>query len=209
MGNLDRAAEMRRHEPLLARLAASRTELVIVVGPREDRTDTAHWTGAVLSVNGQVKGLPTLEQAIHDGLFAPGTGRYLAAFDPKRISKERAAEAKARTEYAIKAMQSRARGEVPPAFVSPTLRPSEAEVASRRAQAFGKNTRLKFERVYAAAQKAIEASDVKTALIKCRAALELLREENIYGAQQVQLEEALRNEIDRLQTEPPPTAQAE
>jgi hypothetical protein len=196
---MERSGEMRRHEPLLQRLAASRTELVIVIGPTDDRTDTGHWTGAVISVNGRVKGLPTLEQAIHDGLFAPGTGRYLAAFDPKKVSKERATDAKARTEHAIKAMHARARGERVPPYISPWLRPSDSEVASKRAETFAKNTRLKFERVYASAQKAIEAGDKATALIKCKAALELLREDNIFGSVQSQLEDALKTEIERLQ----------
>lgn len=198
---MERSAEMRRHEPLLQRLAASGTELVIVIGPQDDRSETGHWTGAVISVNGMVKGLPTLEQAIHDGLFAPGAGRYLAAFDPKKVSKERATEAKARTEHAIKAMHARARGERVPPYISPWLRPSSAEVASKRAESFGKNTRLKFERVYASAQKAIEAGDTKTALIKCKAALDLLREENVFGSGQSQLEETLTKEVERLQAE--------
>ncbi len=196
---MERSGDLRRHEPLLQRLAASGTELVIVIGPQDDRTDTGHWTGAVISVNGKVQGLPTLEQAIHDGLFAPGTGRYLAAFDPKKVSKERATDAKARTEHAIKAMRARQHGKRVPPYVSPWLRPSESEVASKRAESFAKNTRLKFERVYASAQKAIEAGDAKTALVKCKAALELLREDTIYGDSQAQLESALTAEIERLQ----------
>jgi hypothetical protein len=170
-----------------------------VIGPQDDRSDTAHWTGAVLSVNGKIKGLPTVEQAIRDGLFAPNTGRYLATFDPKKISKERATEAKARTEHAVRAMRARQNGERVPPYISPWLRPSNSEVASKRARSFAKNTRLKFERVYASAQKAIESGDVQTALVKCKAALDLLREENIYGESQVQLEDALMQEIKRLQ----------
>jgi hypothetical protein len=196
---MERSGGKGRHEPLLQRLAASGSELVIVIGPQDDRSDTAHWTGAVLSVNGKVKGLPTVEQAIHDGLFAPNTGRYLATFDPKKISKERATEAKARTEHAVRAMRARQNGERVPPYISPWLRPSNSEVASKRAQSFAKNTRLKFERVYASAQKAIESGDAQTALVKCKAALDLLREENIYGESQAQLEEALVQEIKRLQ----------
>ncbi|GMV93122.1 MAG: hypothetical protein AMXMBFR82_29000 [Candidatus Hydrogenedentota bacterium] len=195
---MNRAGGMGRHEPLMQRLAASGSELVIVIGPRDDRTDTGHWTGAILSVTGKVKGLPTVEQAIRDGLFAPGTGRYLATFDPKKVSKERATEARARTEHAIRAMRARQNGERIPPYISPSLRPSESEVASKRAESFAKNTRLKFERVYNSAQKAIEAGDAQTALVKCKAALALLREESIYGEHQSQLEEALAKEIERL-----------
>lgn len=67
-----------------------------------------------------------------------------------------------------------------------------------RAWNYAHDTRLKFERVYESARRAIAAGDAATALAKCRAALDLLAQENVYGSQQAAIEQALRERIARL-----------
>ncbi|MFA6239535.1 MAG: BTAD domain-containing putative transcriptional regulator, partial [Candidatus Hydrogenedentales bacterium] len=57
---------------------------------------------------------------------------------------------------------------------------------------------LKFERVYASARRALEAGDNKTALSKCRAALQLLEQEALYGSRQDELIRALTEQIEHL-----------
>jgi hypothetical protein len=64
-----------------------------------------------------------------------------------------------------------------------------------RAWNYAHNTRLKFERVYESARRAFAAGDNATALAKCRAALDLLAQENIYGDQQAVLQQTLRDRI--------------
>lgn len=194
----DQREELVRTEPLLRRLASSGTELVMVMGPKDDDNDGAHWVGAVLSVTGRVKNVPTLEQAVNDGLFTSSSGRYLAAFDPRRASPERIAEARRRTNDAIAIMEARARGEVTPKRRNSEIRLAPSEQAFERAKAFAKDTRLKFERVYASARRALEAGDTKTALAKCQAALQLLQQEALYGSRQEELIHALTEQIEHL-----------
>ncbi len=67
-----------------------------------------------------------------------------------------------------------------------------------RAWNYAHNTRLKFERVYESARRAFAAGDTATALAKCRAALDLLAQENVYGNQQAAIEQTLRERIARL-----------
>jgi hypothetical protein len=190
--------EATRHEPLFRRLAVSGTELVVVMGPNHSDDETAHWLGAMISVTGKVKGLPTLEAAVSDGLFATGSGRYLAAFDPKRVPPERLVEVEERTRHAVEVMQARIRGEAarrPRALVSNL---PDSESPTDRAKAYATNTRLKFERVYASARRAIESGDTKTALIKCKAALQLLDQEVMFGPRQSDLVRTLTEEIALL-----------
>ena len=70
--------------------------------------------------------------------------------------------------------------------------------ARARALAYARNTRLKFERVYQSARKAFLASDTKTALSKCKAALDLLDSEDIYGEEQRRIRESLLEQMDKL-----------
>ncbi len=191
--------ELVRHEPLFKRLTASGTEVVMVMGPKKGDDETAHWLGALLSVTGKVKGLPTLESAVRDGLFATDTGRYLAAFDPNRVTAERLEEVKDRTRKAVEVMQARLRGEAtrrPRAILSNL---ADADDPSDRARAYATNNRLKFERVYASARRAIEAGDTRTALLKCKAALQLLNQEVMFGPKQADLVHALTEQLDILE----------
>jgi len=68
-----------------------------------------------------------------------------------------------------------------------------------RRLAYANNTRLKFDRVYESARRALDRGDSDTALIKCRAALELLREKNIYGSSQAALARLLKAKIRELE----------
>jgi len=67
-----------------------------------------------------------------------------------------------------------------------------------KAEAYAHNTRLKFERVYGSARKAIAAGDTETALLKCRAALDLLAQTDIYGPEQIAITLALHDRMRRL-----------
>ena len=70
--------------------------------------------------------------------------------------------------------------------------------ARARALAYARDTRLKFERVYQSARKAFLAGDTKTALFKCKAALDLLDSEDIYGDEQGRIRESLLEQMDKL-----------
>ncbi len=70
--------------------------------------------------------------------------------------------------------------------------------ARARALAYARNTRLKFERVYQSARKAYLAGDSKTAILKCRAALDLLDIENIYGENQSRIRESIIQQMAKL-----------
>jgi hypothetical protein len=72
------------------------------------------------------------------------------------------------------------------------------EEARARALEFARNTKLKFERVYKSARKAFMAGDYKTALLKCRAAVDLLDVENFYGPNQDRVRKALIEQIAKL-----------
>jgi hypothetical protein len=67
-----------------------------------------------------------------------------------------------------------------------------------KAQDYAHDTRLKFERVYESARNAIAAGDTDTALLKCRAALDLLNDSDLYGPQQMALGLALEDRIRKL-----------
>jgi hypothetical protein len=76
--------------------------------------------------------------------------------------------------------------------------------ARARALAYARNTRLKFERVYQSARKAVVAGDIKTAMAKCKAAMDLLDSDDIYGPDQARIRESLLEQVAKLtETEPP------
>lgn len=168
---------------LVARLQATGAELVRVTGPRDRDCACLDWIGAVISLTGQVKGLPTLKQAVKDGLFHRGCRCTLIAFSPAKISPSLAEEAQACTVHAIRAMNARAKGQEPPPLA---VRRYIHEINSRGADP-ADAARRKFERVYNAARKAQAAGDEATFRLKCRAALDILRTTSIYGARQQNL----------------------
>jgi len=187
-----------RHEPLLNRLAASDIELVIVIGPTDRDCACLDWVGAVLSVSGKNKTLPTVAQAIEDGLLHPGCRHHLVAYDPERVSAERASEARARTAHAIKAMRARARGEPPPPLAARHALTHGSAATDAAGGPSSADALTKFERVYRAAQKALAEGDEIKALVKCEAALSLLRTQDFYGAQQADIEDALQQVVRKL-----------
>ncbi len=194
-----RSDQQNQHQHVLARLKEAGTELAIVLGPEDSQDPGSHWVGAVLSIVGNTAGYPTVFEAAEDGLFHPGSGRYLAAFHLDRTPPERAEKAQAATKLAWDTMQAHRSG---PEFGS--LRPSAesadaASHASDPAAAYARNTRLKFERVYEAARRAFADKNRRTALDKCRAALDLLQGEDIYGESQPRVEQELARRIEALE----------
>jgi hypothetical protein len=195
------------HEFMLERLRKAGTELAIVIGPTDKDDPCLDWVGAVVSISGPSRGYPTLEQAVNDGLFHPGCRHALAAFDPQKASRERVADAHACTLHALRAMRARARGEEPPPLPLRTCIREQQEAADRTARerttAFPVDGRTKFERVYKSAQKALWDGDRKTALLKCRAALDLLLDENLFGPRQQELRQAIEMLIVKLSDRQP------
>jgi hypothetical protein len=186
------------YDDLLARFARSGTELVMVMGPRDRICPGSHWLGTVLSVTGVTEGLPTLAQAVEAGLFYPGSGRYLVAFDPKAVSNKRTEAALARSREAYRRIQSGTGPQSTPAADTPSVQPDDRADASARAMAYARNTRLKFERVYESARKALAAGDKQTALLKCKAAVDLLHEADLYGPAQAAILRKLEASIRTL-----------
>ena len=83
----------------------------------------------------------------------------------------------------------------PVARPSTTLGVVSHKDSEMRARAYAANTRLKFERVYESARRALACGDTETALIKCQAALELLNEKNFYGDHQARFHQMLEDQI--------------
>jgi hypothetical protein len=175
-------------------------ELVVVTGPQDKDDPCLDWVGAVLSLTGATPGVPTLEQAMQDGLFHRDCRHNLAVFNPSRLSATHLAEAQARTRHAVAAMQARAEGREPPFLATRKyLREEALRRRNERPPAKTVCARTKFERVYESARKADAAGDYETALMKCRAALDLLRSQDIYGESQHRLVETLLEYMQRLQ----------
>jgi len=186
------------YDDLLARFARAGTELVMVMGPKDRICAGSHWLGAVLSVTGVTEGLPTLAQAAGDNLFHPGSGRYLVAFDRKVVSQAQAEAALARSREAYRRMQDGTHKSMPHAD-TPSAHSGSQDDASARAMVYARNTRLKFERVYESARKALAAGDKQTALLKCRAAVDLLHEADLYGPAQAAIIRKLEANIRTLE----------
>lgn len=191
------AEGLTRHQHLIDRLRGTGTDTVVVIGRHHDDARWGVWEGAVLSVSGGTQGLPTVAQAIESGLFEPGTGFYLVPWRPADVSPERVEDAKARTARLVHFLQTGqapdSRQTLPKASLADDL-----PAAQDRAESFARDVRLKFERVYGSARKALAAGDQRAALQKCMAALELLRGADIYGADQTRIADALENRIEQL-----------
>lgn len=59
--------------------------------------------------------------------------------------------------------------------------------------------RYKFSRIYDAAREADGEGDTETSLANCRAALDLLEEEDLYGSRQASVELILRRRIQTIE----------
>ncbi|MBN2307698.1 MAG: hypothetical protein JXR94_01935 [Candidatus Hydrogenedentes bacterium] len=197
----DWPGEPPHHEHMLARFVKTGTKLVLVMGPRNATDDASHWLGALLSVVGNSDDIPTIAEAIEDGLFAPGSGRYLVPFDPGRARPGQLEEARTRTREARRMMRARAHAKQlrESAVEQPVLPDAPVAGSGDAAVAYARNTRLKFERVYESARKALAAGDTATALLKCQAARDLLLSENLYGSAQEQILTALEHRIRQME----------
>lgn len=203
---------VRKYSRLIRSLQASGTEFVLVAGNPGDDGPAAYWVGAALSVKGGEKGFPTVEEAIADGLFYPGCTRHLVPFEPRRVSAARRGVVEAATRYAVRAKKARERGEPMPAR-DPLLgansharpvkedAPAETGLSQEELAKRAQNARVKFERVYEAARKAISEGDTALALQKCKAAADILREGPAFSGQQDSLLTELEDRIQQLEEE--------
>ncbi len=191
-----RTAASDAHQRMLERLKAAGVEICKVVGPQDKDDACLDWVGAVVSLTGAVPGLPTVEHAVRDGLFHPGCRHSLTSFDPAKVSPSQTKEAEKRTVHAVHAMNARAQGKPPPPLA---VRRYIQELARQEGQddsAGASRDRLKFERVYESARKAKAAGDLQTFQLKCRAALDILRQADIYGPRQVELMAMLERSLE-------------
>lgn len=153
----------------LERMRQSDATLMIVVGPEDGSSVCGDWVGAVVSVPGNDPDWPSLEEAIEDGVFHAHCRHGLSPY----VGEDQV-EAQFCTQLAVVAMQSRRASAHPSALHLTTTRQHE------------------FAKLYHLAQQADSANAIETAYVKCAAALEMLKEENIFGAEQAQVEEVLK-----------------
>ena len=192
------AAPSGAHRAMVERLKAAGAEICRVVGPQDKDDPCLDWVGAVLSLTGAVKGLPTLDQAVRDGLFHTGCRHSLTSFNPGKVSASQTKEAEIRTIHAIQAMNARAKGKEPPPLA---VRRYIWELANQEGGGEPDSVtrdRLKFERVYESARKAKAAGDMDTFRLKCRAALDILRQSDIYGPRQAELMAMLERSLESM-----------
>lgn len=187
------------YSSVVGRFKSQGVELVTVIGPSDKDDPCLDWVGAVLSLTGQYPDVPTLAQAIEDGLFHPGCRHTLVAFNPKTATDRRIHEAEVRTRHAMAARAARARGEAPPYLhARQQLVEEQKRLGVPAQQGMVVPLRTKFQRVYEAARKADAVGDRATALLKCRAALELLKEADLFGGAQEMLMRAIETRIYEL-----------
>lgn len=187
------------YSSVVGRFKNQGVELVTVIGPSDKDDPCLDWVGAVLSLTGQYPGVPTLAQAIEDGLFHPGCRHTLVAFNPRTATDRRIYEAEVRTRHAMAAKAARLRGEKPPYLPArQQLLDEQRRLGLAPQQGMVATQRLKFQRVYEAARKADAAGDNAMALLKCRAALELLKEADLFGSAQEKLMRAIETRIYEL-----------
>jgi hypothetical protein len=155
-------------------------DLVKIAGPEDGGSVCGDWVGAVVSVSGSNPSWPSLLEAVEDGVFHPGCRHRLQAY----VSERDEAEALFCTNLA-RAARDRRKG------ISPA---PDSDAASLFAYDPSPE-QMDFEKLYASARQAESVGAMETALSKCEAALELLHQHNIYGAQQVGVEQALEARI--------------
>ena len=183
--------EFQETDYLLKRLIEAGTELVIVMGRRNGDDPGAYWVDTILSVTGRTPGYPTLGEALENDLLLPDSGRYVVPFDVEKAVGERRDELRDRTQNALRTLRGRQQP-------GRNRFASQPEAGGDLAQHYAQDTRLKFERVYDSARKALDRGDKEMAVMKCRAALELLKSKNLYGAAQEQLVRKLEAAIKRM-----------
>lgn len=182
-------------ESWMGRLNTSDAELVMVIGPEDDDCVCGDWIGAVLSVSGMDGEYPSLASAVEDGLLHPRCRHTLATYDPNTASIQKAEKVIASTRRAIAAMTARANGE------GNTL-PLRYTICSQKDEDVGYSPPaavVKFERVYKSARQADLDSNFQLAEEKCKAALDILSNEDIYGKEQGKIILILEARLNKLQ----------
>lgn len=160
------------------RMRASGEELMTVVGPEDGSCVCGDWVGAVVSISGTSDEWPSLESAISDGVFHDECRHGLLPY-----TGENKVEAEFCSQLAVKAMELRqTQGESEPA----TVNPSTAR-------------QLEFAKLYNLAQQADDSGAIETAYAKCKAALDMLLDEDIFGEEQSQVEQVLESRIRAIE----------
>lgn len=191
------------HRPLFEKLWETRTKLVLVIGPEDPYCSCGDWVGTLLSVSEKIAGIPSLTQALNDGLLHPGCRHHVIPFDASRISQERLHAIMERSRRALDIMGKRC-------MFTRSFQPLKVQASScdkgNRAETvnhMGKSLlQTKFERVYESARKALAAQDIATARLKCRAALDLLNEGVIFPRNQETIVHILQTHLKRLESHP-------
>ena len=154
----------------LERMRDCGEELMTVVGPEDGSCVCGDWVGAVVSISGTSEEWPSLESAIGDGVFHDECRHGLLPY-----AGENKVEAEFCSQLAVKAMELRQTQGTPPPG---TLNPSTAR-------------QLEFAKLYNLAQQADSSGAIETAYAKCKAAMEMLMDEDIFGDEQAHVEQVL------------------
>ena len=162
----------------LERMRQSDHELMTIIGPEDGACVCGDWVGAVVSISGDSSEWPALEDALIDGVFHPKCRHGLLPYTGGNK-----VEAEFCSQLAVKSMQLRQeQSEQTPA----TLNPSTAR-------------QIEFAKLYNLAQQADNSGATETAYAKCKAALDMLKKENIFGEEQAQVEHVLEARIRSIE----------
>lgn len=149
-----------------------------IVGPEDGSCVCGDWVGAVVSVSGTSDQWPPLLDALEDGVFHEGCQHRL-----ERYSTENRIEAEFCTGLAVAAMKARAQDSV--ANPLPSKTPANPRIKCQQ----------EFSKLYNAALLADETGAIDSALSKCEATLEMLHRQDVFGADQDQVEQVLEARI--------------
>lgn len=160
----------------IKRFLKSDDELMTIVGPEDGSCVCGDWVGAVVSVSGSSNEWPPLLDALEDGVFHKGCQHRLEAY-----STVNRVEAEFCTEFAVAAMHGRQN-------ISESLADASITDGALLKQ-------QEFSKLYNAAQRADESGAYDSALSKCEAALDMLNKEDLFGPDQVRIEQVLEARI--------------
>jgi hypothetical protein len=165
-------------QSFLERMRNSGEELMTVVGPEDGSCNCGDWVGAVVSISGNSKEWPALESAIDDGVFHENCRHGLLPY-----TGENKVEAEFCSQLAVKAMESRKTTGTPaPATLSPSIA-----------------RQLEFAKLYNLVQQADSSGAIETTYAKCKAAMKMLEDEDIFGDEQAQVEQVLEARIRAIE----------
>lgn len=155
-------------EHALAAIDSVQGALFQVTGPEDGACVCNDWVGAVLSVDGADPAHPSLADAVSDGLFHRGCRHTLWRYDEQASGDP--AQARFRTELVQDLLQ-------------------------RRIDAGEPGAEERFTRLYDWARRVDRAGGSAVAVVLCEAALQLLREAEVFGPSQEELERLLTARI--------------